>query len=393
MKKISALLFLMPFATAVSGQAITINSTDMPVPTAPYNVFNIYTSGMTNPVAATNATWDYSIYSGPGTSVSYPVETDTFFTNAGVDVNYPTTKEFNSLYGYNVTEEIDFNTSNIKESGLLIPAQGYSLSVITGNAGDTLIIPLQKSHLPTAKVIVQFPATMSNAWHSVSHHTGNMILTVTPLYTNAPMVHSYYMHRDDTIVGWGKMRAYTMYGPSIYYNVLMDRESQYAMDSFYISGVVPPTTVLTTFGIAEGQYSDTSYHYYFYRKGSFNPMLNVFYDKDYTYGTPSAVYSASDSVLFAGVGNVNDVRFTTVLFPNPSNSEVNMLVNGATVGAATYTITDVAGRPVQTGCAEVRGKNQVHINLDGKLANGNYILGISDQGNNLRISEQFTIQK
>lgn len=393
MKKIFILLVLLPVASTVFGQ-ITINAADMPVPSASYNLRDISTSAAANPTVGSSAAWDYSAYAGTATTNAYTTETDTFFTSAGVDVYYAGFKSLISGLGYNYFAEIDFNASNVKESGIDILPQGYSLTAMTGGASDSLTIPAQKTILTTGREIVRFPFTSGTNWSSVSHRATTFYLTVAGAFlSHAPAEHRYDVHKTDTIVGWGKMRVYTTSGPSIQYDVLMDKSAQYAVDSFYLSGAPASPTVLSFFGVHQGQVTDSSYRYNFYRKTSFNYLLTFNYGNDATYTTPSAKYMHSDNITPANVGvnEVNDVAFSTVLFPNPANSnEVNLLINGKDVTGGQYFVTDMSGKTIQAGAIEMKA-GALHVTLGDNVANGNYFLSVTNSNNVKVVTEQFTI--
>ena len=389
MRKIVTLLALLPLASVVSGQ-ITISSTDMPVPTGSYNIFTV---GATGPMVGTNLHWDYGTNSGGASSVAYSTETDPFFTSAGIDVYFGSTKTLTPGFSYLQNLELDFNTTNVKESGILVPYQLFDISSVSGTPGDTLSFPLQKSLLTTPTEIIHFPFTANSSWHSVSRRSVDFNLTVGALsLSNAAGTHAYYIYRNDTIVGWGKMRVYTTYGPSIYYDVLMDKISTYAVDSFYMGGAPASPILLGAFMVTQGQHTDSAFRYDFYRKTSFNYLMDFDYQNDPTYNSLILASIDKDNVMQAGINDVNGVMYSTVLFPNPSDgTEINLQILGKDVNAATYYITDVTGRKVQSGTAEMKSKNLVHIALDRTIVNGQYLLHVTDMNNAVIANEQLTI--
>ena len=395
MKKISTLLALLPLASAAFGQ-ITINSTDMPVPTSAYHLRNFSTTTAANPAAGTSATWDYSTYAGTPDSVFYPAETDAFFTAAGIDVYKADFKSLIPGLGYIVFGELDFNTTNVKESGLDVQAQAYSLAAMTGATTDSLTIPAQQQLLSTPKEIVHFPFTANSSWSSSSRRSVNLFLTVAAFsLSHTAIQHVYYVNRKDTIVGWGKMKVYTTSGASIQYDVLMDKIRQYAVDSFYMGGSPAPATLLSGFGMSQGQFTDSSYRYNFYRKSSFNYLLSFNYANDPTYTSTAngGKFMHSDGITPAGVNEIDNAAYATILFPNPANgNEVNLLVDGRDVKGGQYFITDMSGRTIQAGAIEMK-QGAVHVALSDALASGNYFINIVDAGNVKIATEQFTVAK
>lgn len=388
MKKIFTLLSILPLASAAFGQ-ITILATDMPVPTGSYNIMDMTNPMATSPIVGTNITWDYGLTNGTPYTEDYATETDAFFTGAGVDVNYATGKGMAPGFYYNVFSELDFTTAKVAETGIMIPYQAYDLSIATGNTGDSMEIPLQK-HLHTTPVdIIHFPFTNGSSWHSVSRSATDFTLTVTPFYDHSPSQHVYYIHRDDTVVGWGKMRVYATSGPSVYYDVLMDKISEYAVDSFYISGAPASPLVLSSFGIAQGQHSDSSFYYNFYRKGSFNYLADFDYGVDPTYTALDMGYVSTDNIAPSGVGSLAGVAYSTVLFPNPAKNEINLKVIGADLKMAAYLITDITGKTIMAGRANAG--STLHIDLNASMPAGTYILTVINEKNESVIKESFAI--
>ncbi len=397
MKRLFTLLAALPLTTLVHGQAITINSTDMPIPTSNYNLIDFTSTAAASPTVGTGSTWDYSAYSGTAVTNSYLPETNTFFTSAGIDVYSRIFKSLtHSAFGYFVYAEYDFNSSNIKVSGTDIDAQAYGLAAFTGSSTDSLIIPAQQILLTSPKVVIQFPCTAGSSWSSVSRRVNNFNLTVGAAgLSNTPSQHTYYVHRTDSVIGWGSMRVYTSSGPSMLYSVLMDKVAEYAVDSFYVGGVPAPTTLLTGLGVAQGQKTDSVFRYNFYRKGSFNYLLSFYYGADATYTTPLNKYMDTGNVAprNASVNGLQNDNYTTVLFPNPVNgNELNILFSGRNVSDCKYYITDVAGRIMQTGMPENR-QDQIHIDLSNNLANGKYVITVTDNENNKISVEQFDINR
>ncbi len=391
MKKLATLIALMPFAATVFGQAITINTADMPVPTASYNILDITTSAAANPVRGTNATWAYTTYTGGLTFNAYSAETDTAFSNHGVDVYTSSTKTLTPGFSYLYNSEIDFNTTNVKVAALKIDPQTYDLSSFTMHSGDSLYFPAQHQFFTTPTELFHFGATAGSTWSSISTRSVNFTLTVFPTLTNTPGQHKYDLYRTDSIIGWGKMRVYTPGGPSIAYDVLMDKISSYAVDSFFLGGSPAPTSLLTTFQVTQGQHTDSSFRYNFYRKGSFNYLLSFYFGTDATYTLAQGKFQHTDNLITSGVG-VNGVAngaVTTVVFPNPSTgNEVNMMLAGAT--ATEYCVTDLTGKTIQAGAVTMKN-GAVNIAFDTKLNNGNYIIALLNAARERIATEQFIV--
>ena len=393
MKKTFTLIIVSLLSVITYGQvAITLNSADIPVPTAPFNVDQITTTSPAAPTLGDNQTWDYSSNFGNTPLVNaYPAETDVFFTSAGIDVKFDGMKSLNSTMGYYVSTEYDFNTSGIYEAGANINLQGYSLSTVTGGASDSMIFPAQQYIFTTPKTLMTFPCTQNSSWHSVSSRHSNFNLTVAAYFLNhTPGVHAYTFFRNDTIVGWGKVTVYTAGGPSISYDVLMDKVEQFAVDSFYLNGSPAPAPLLTAFQVTQGQHTDVQYSYNFYRAGSFNYLLRFNYGLDNTYTNLAAAYVNTDNITTA-VEDVKGNSYSTLVYPNPSNgNDINVKVIGQKISLTDYSIIDQLGNIVQQGTFDGQNTGSVNLSLKNNLANGQYVIRIKDKNKKEVVSEKIT---
>ena len=195
------------FISIGSFAQITITSSDMPVPTGPFNNIEYSPIMPSAPPLGASQTWDYSTYTGTTLFTNiFTTETDTFFTNAGVDVSRPEFKDLNLQYAYTISTEYDFNSNGVMATGIIVPAQAYDLSAVTGSTNDSLIFPQQQYLFTTQKTMMQFPFTMGSSWSSQSRCDNAFDLTVLLLGLNhTPGNHVYYTHRHDSIVGWGTL--------------------------------------------------------------------------------------------------------------------------------------------------------------------------------------------
>jgi len=377
----------------VNGQAITINAIDMPAPTGVFNVRNVMSTSIPSPSIGTNMTWNYETHSGPTTTIDYSVETDTFFTNYGIEISLPSFKSLNTDFGYLLESKLDFNTTNIKESALFVPQQPYDISSLTGASGDSLNFPAQKVKLITPKTMMNFPCTMGTSWASSGRRVTNFFLTYTAAsMTNVPGQHAYYLNRKDSVVGWGKLRVYTSSGASIYYDVLMDKVIQYATDSFYLGGMPAPAALLTTFGVTQGQRSDSMYRYNFYRRGTYNYLMTIGYGADYSMTTVNDAVVAVDDIIASGISDFHKPAYASILYPNPSNgSQINISLIGKSFPASNYVVTDVTGRAVQQGKIDAQSA-LAPIQFKQTLGTGTYFINVYSANNEKLVAEQFSVQ-
>ncbi|NCX96172.1 MAG: T9SS C-terminal target domain-containing protein [Chitinophagia bacterium] len=370
---------------------ITIAAADMPIPPNVVNIRSIFSGSMPNPTAGTSAVWDYGIYGGALSANTYNPETDVFFTSVGVDVNVDGNKSLSPTFGYTTVNELDFNATAVQKKGMVVPAQSYDLSAITGSTSDTLSFPLQKMLLTTPKTLINFPCTFNASWTSNTRSSVNFYITYTAGgLTNTPGKHVYYTWRKDTIVGWGKARVYTPSGASRPIDVLMGKISEYSTDSFYLNGSPAPTALLTTFGVTQGQHTDSAYKINFYRKGHFNYLLSFVYYADYSFTTSEDVFAATDSIVVDNIQNVaHSQAYTTVLFPNPcTGNELSVFISNNSVIPQQYVIYDGTGKIVQKGNIASAG-NTYTLPLADSLPAGAYMVYITDNKNKVIVQESF----
>ncbi len=389
MKKI--LLLPLLFVTFFSFGQIVISSTDMPVPTCTYTVWPLHITSPINP--ALNNNWVVYPFSATYYSEeNYSLETDTFFSNQGVDATHIHTKGMSSsvftLY-YEVKRELDFTTTDVKEKGSTVIPKAMDIGYLTGFPGDSIIIPQQKTldaeYIQTRK----FPFTMNSSWHSTSsRQVTNFILKYSPTFDHVPCQHVYYIHRSDTVAGWGKVTLHSSMGPEVTYDVLMDKMSYYTVDSFYVGGVPADATFMSFLNNTQGQRINERHNYEFYREGLYNYLVSCSYGQDSTYNT---LFIAFYYDPWASEVSSKNYLFSTVLFPNPvTGGEMNFKIIGRSVHIAKYIVTDIMGRVMLSG----NGNNLSELNVNtAELTSGSYILQVSDDKNALLATEHFSVVK
>ncbi|MFN8277380.1 MAG: hypothetical protein U0T84_07855 [Chitinophagales bacterium] len=367
---LAAWVLMVPTAFA----QITINSSDMPVPSSSFSIFDI-TSPATTPTMGANQNWDFSTWQGTSTtSNSFPLETDTFFTNRGVDVYISGTKSFNSSFGYYIANEWDFNSAAIDDKGYYVPEQHYGLGMLTSNNSDSLIIPLQKKELSAPRRMVQFPMTMGAAWSTKSRRVTDFNLTVSAFsLNNVPAEHAYTIYRSDSIVGYGKVSIYTASGPSAPVDVLVDQVASANVDSFYVNGAPAPTAFTSGFSVTQGGISGVQHLYNFYRKGAVNYFLRFSFGNDASYTTLANAYVNPDNVVVAGVNDVAAAAVQITTFPNPLHGNtLKVMVQDAKPGTVIYELQQLTGAIVAEG--QFNTGSMHTITIGDELANGVYLL-------------------
>ncbi len=383
MKKFCTFFFAMGISIVSFSQAITINAGDVPLPAPIVNFDNLYGTNAGNPIAGNDQQWNYSPYFGDTlTTALFVPETDPFFTSNGVQIHIMTFKGLTSTLGYFLNSEISFLPSGVYEVGLNIDAAAFSLLAFTGNTLDSMIIPAQKQIFASDKTIMEFPFTIGSGWHSSTRRFADFNLTVSAFGLNhTPGQHVYTTVRSDTIVGWGKMRVHTSSGPSIEYDVLMDKVHEYNVDSFYLGGAPASPFLLGAFGVAQGQHTNETYFYRFNRKGngSYPYLAGFFYGADASYTTlTDAFINMSD--LTTGSKDLPNVDFSTLVFPNPTNSgEINIKIFGREINATDYAVFDLPGRNVQQGKVDNSSNDLITLSLNDNIGNGTYVIRLMNK--------------
>jgi hypothetical protein len=389
-------VFLLAFASAQS--PITLEVGDIPIPFETFNYDNILSGGPSSPKLS-DRNWNYSTFFGNDPfSVTYIKEEDPFYINFGVDNYVLGFKSLTPMLGYNIFNELDFNDEAVDDIGIYIDEQVYSLQAFTGNAADNITFPLQGYVVENApRRIMQFPFSDQSSWSSTSYRVNNFTLSVSAFGLNkTPSQHVYYTFREDTIVGFGKLRVYTPDGPSIAYDVLIDKVLQYNVDSFYVGGAPAPSVLTNAFGIRQGQITDQIRQYNFYRKGSFSYLMRFNYGNDDTYTKLQSVFVNKDDLLAETSSTLDDENgsYSTVLFPNPvTANEINLVVLGKEIQNINYSLTNISGKEVMSARQQYINNNTITLTLDNDLKQGIYILQFTDAENKIIATEKLSVLK
>jgi hypothetical protein len=394
MKKIATLLlFCCLTFLAFSQTPFTITSSNFPV-------FSLQLFARTSTPVGTNLTlgangnWDLSANQGAALATSpYTLETDPFYTSVGVNVYIDDYKALNASLGYEIFYEYDFNFTAVEEKGIYLNEQRYGLGGLTGNSNDSLIFPFQGAVYPSGRKLMTFPTSYQSGWRSQSRRVVDFNLSVAAAgLSNTPFKHVFTVFRSDTIIAWGKMRVYANGAPSIVYDVLIDKSTQYAIDSFFVGGQPAPPALLAPFGMAQGQQTSLNNRIVAFRQGISTPLVNLAYGAN-NFTAAANLFTNIDNVTTTSVNEDMQANFATILFPNPSHTgAINLQIMGDVPGISTYGVTDLQGRTVQSGKAEMNG-GTLTIQMSSSLPNGMYILQVLDDKKQTMVTEQFVLEQ
>lgn len=401
MKLVHSISVLLLTSNVLWSQApISLNYSDFPVAVGTYTYNLIPGANVPAPASGTNQIWNYAaLTSTDNQTLTYWEEIDPFYTAEGIDIYVSFFKELSPALalGFKTFSELDLNEEGFAEEGIYVEEQSYPLGALTGNNSDNLSFPLQGFILNAPRQVMQFPMTAGSAWESTSRRAYNFTLKVTAFgLNNTPGQLVSTFVRKDSVVGWGKLRVYTPDGPSVPYDVLMNRTIQHSVDSFFLGGAPAPPALLNAFSVTQGQQSDVTHQYNFYRAENLNFLLRFNYENDNTFTTPENVLVNTDNLSAdpSSTGDLQVATYSTVLFPNPSNGQrINLLIQGKTVAEASYTLTDVLGKTVQSGAAQPLSGNTLSFQVASELPAGTYILNVHDTAHHLIASEPISIQR
>ena len=393
MKKIFTLTAILLSANFAKSQ-ITINAIDMPLLPS-YNMTNLDVSS--SPSNGNNQTWNYGSAAVIGAPFqhNYPPETDTFFSNLGVETYLLTTKPFgNSAATWEYFEKWDLNSTGLYVKGYAAPAGSIDLSPFGGLTTDSIGSGELKFVSSNPVAFYKFPMTMGSSWSTVSTNQFNAWISIAAQGLNyAPMAFKFTTNRKDSIVGWGKLTCYTPSGPSIPYDVLMRKTMGYQQDSLLVNGSPDSTQVLNLFSFIQGSRNSYVNMIDFYRAGSFRPLMRFYYDIDTTFTMLSSITQNTDNVAPLGIGDHEKLLYSTFTYPNPSNNgQFNIQVFGKTVDKENYILTDFSGRTIQEGIAEFN-QNIFQLNFNSSIPNGTYNLSMMNEKGQKIIGEKLIFQR
>lgn len=211
---------------------------------------------MNLPSNGNNQTWNYGSAAviGAPFNTTIPPETDTFFTNLGVETYLFTTKPFgNSGATWEYFEKWDFNSTGLYVKGYAAGASSSDLSPLGGLTTDSIGNDELKFVSSNPVAFYKFPMTMGSSWSTVSTNQFNTWISIAAQGLNhAPMAFKFITNRKDSIIGWGKLTCYTPSGPSIPYDVLMRKTMSYQQDSLMVNGSPDSTQINNFFSFTQG---------------------------------------------------------------------------------------------------------------------------------------------
>ncbi|MCX6231315.1 MAG: T9SS type A sorting domain-containing protein [Bacteroidetes bacterium] len=270
------------------------------------------------PTQAANQQWNYSnliqktssiLNYIPSANTNFPLAT--FIDTAGTSPIIPNKYYYLDTY---------YQTSSVgtKALGYVIKNQKYPIGGLTLNNADSIIFPNQFFTYTSNSYLMPFPCTMSTSWKTTTRSVSNFTLTITNYsIINAPCQKVTNTTRQDTVVGWGKLRVPTALGPSIAYDVLMVKRNVIQKDSFYMYGSEADPALLNAFGLSQNQTTITN-RFMFWRENARYPLLLLNFGSDNFSKISSVFYDGTAQFDPSSVDMINQNNDINI-YPNPNN--------------------------------------------------------------------------
>lgn len=372
MKKILLLLAgLLPVLTQAQ---ITLNYANAPtdaqcqIPDT-FNRVKMNTLPDVSPKA--NANWDLTTatdsniytynYNKPASSSAFP--TATFIIPRQYIVTPGLRYDFDAM--------CDINTNGIAYLGEHIDRQALSLFALTGDAADSLVFVTQNITYNMPEYDVKYPCTMGTKWTDDISFSTSFLLTVTSAsLNNTPGQRKTRRTTNFEVTGWGKMRVNDRNGnPTGYTDVLAIKRIETVSDSFFLGGMPAPPSLLSAFGLTQGQ-QITTYDRKYYRVGEYRGLLEIEYE-DAAFTKPLEIITHNQRLKPTSVGNINKEQIS--IYPNPvTNGSFTVKVEG-THKDLNYQLLNITGQQVAAGSMTANG----NIALQQNLPAGTYIIKLT----------------
>lgn len=345
-KLITGLLFCL-MAVAQNGfSQVTITQSNFPRQVgfidSIYSALNPQTYSL--PSEGANQQWDYSNIGASNLIQTEYIDasSDTNFTNAFNKRGISLTFQGFPIEGFEY-EALDANGWG--PIGIHTNAAAYSITSISGGAGDSLYFPENIDVYTGSTNSLEFPATYQTNWTGTRYETTPFELTVAGFsLQNSPGERVRTVTDSREIVGYGKLMIPDDNGnPSDELDVLLIKSEITIVDSFFLMGNPAPAPLLGAFSLTQGSISNSE-AYLFYMPDYGNPVMRIAVNSSGT--SPSSVAYRPDAARITttsvrGPGFANELE----IFPNPVNAGQSMMIYfNEVIENAEISLTDITGR-------------------------------------------------
>lgn len=336
---------------ALAQSPITLTQSTFPVSATSTEQYQpASTAGVSLPATGANQSWDYRTLTPSGSAytdlnLSVP-------PNSGIS-GAQWTRARQAVFGniaYVYTGYYALASTGRMALGRTVTRQAASIASRTGGANDSLVINRQTVLYGSGTSgVVDFPLPLTSGGRSQTNFrfgvTGTLTAAAVGL-NRAPVRIVQRYTFVDSVAGWGTVRIPVAGRPtgSDPLPVLLIRSRTIRQDSVYLNGQPAPAALLAAFGVTQGAVTAT-YYDHFWRTGSSQPLLELFYpNRQYT--TPNYVdYSTESNVLVVKASSALAAQWQA--WPNPlaAGQALRLALPGAQpTQPVQLTLTDALGR-------------------------------------------------
>ncbi|WP_207890958.1 hypothetical protein [Hymenobacter edaphi] len=308
-------------------------------------------AGLGAPTTGANQAWDYRGLTPSGAAynlLNLSVPPSPAF--AGAQWTRANSSTVGNL-SYVLTTYFNLAATGRMALGRSIIRQPFSLAARTGGANDSIVVSRQNVPYGGPGGIADFPLPLTAGSRSQQSFrvgvTGTLTVAAAGL-TRAPFRLVQRYTYVDSVAGWGTLRIPAAGRPagSDPLPVLLVRSRTIRQDSVYLNGQPAPATLLAAFGMTQGRVT-TFFLDHFWRTGSAQPLLELFYPNR-QYATPSfADYSTESNLLAAQASSALAAQWQA--WPNPltAGQPLRLALPGAQAAQPVLlTVADALGRVV-----------------------------------------------
>ncbi|KAA9333350.1 hypothetical protein F0P96_10290 [Hymenobacter busanensis] len=308
-------------------------------------------AGLGTPTTGANQSWDYRALFPSGSAyqlLNLSVPPSPAF--AGAQWTRANTNSIGNV-SYVLTTYFNLTATGRMALGRSIIRQPFSIAARTGGANDSIVVNRQTVPYGGPSGIADFPLPLTAGSRSQQTFrigvAGTLTVAAAGLNRAPFRVVQRYTYVD-SVAGWGTLRIPVAgrAAGSDPLPVLLVRSRTIRQDSVYLNGTPAPAALLAAFGLSQGAVT-TFYLDHFWRTGSAQPLLELYYPNS-RYTTPSfADYSTESNVL--AVKASSGVAAQWQAWPNPlaAGQPLQLALPGAQAGQPVLlTVTDALGRVV-----------------------------------------------
>lgn len=338
---------------ALAQSPITLTAANFPVSATSVERYqDASVTGAAAPGTGANQAWDYRGLTPSGGA--YTLLNLAVPANSGVPGAQWTRARTATLgnIAYVYTSYLSLASTGRMALGRTVTRQAASITSRTGGANDSLVINRQTALYGSGNTgIVDFPLPFTVGGRNQSFFRFGVAGTITAAAASLNRTPFRIVQRYtyvDSVAGWGTLRIPVAGRPtgSDPLPALLIRSRTIRQDSVYLNGQPAPATLLAAFGLTQGA-TTVTYFDHFWRTGSSQPLLELYYaDRQYA-SLIFADYSTESNVLAVKASSAVAAQWQA--WPNPlaAGQPLQLALPGAQpTQPVQLTLTDALGRVV-----------------------------------------------